>query len=104
MSSYTGMHVRLGLGNGDGTARYAHVSAANGGRVASNLRGWSIRHEAADGTEPAIGESVYRSIVTDENGHEYLWEQHDHRDDGDGLPVAVGRLLPAEAERAGEPQ
>lgn len=92
--SYTNMHVRLGLGNGDGTARYAHVDG-----VTSNLRGWKIRHETADGTEPRIGEQAHRSVVTDEHGREYLWEQHQSRDDGYGLPMAVGRLLPL----AGDP-
>lgn len=95
---YEGMYARLGTGSGGDALRYAHLDTEPGAHAASDLRGWRIRHEAADGTEPAIGECVHRTVVTDHNGTEYLWEQHEHRTDGDGLPMLVGRIgamLPA---------
>lgn len=97
-TDYTGMHADIGSGRGDGRARYAHLGFSAGRPpgddrpLHSNLEGWRIRHEREDGTEPGIGEPVYRTVVTDELGRDYEWEQHDHRDDGGGMPMLRGLL------------
>lgn len=93
MTGYEGRHARLGSGNGNGTLRYVHLGTAqNPHSGPSNLRGWRIRHENADGSEAETGQRVHRTVVTDEAGRDYLWEQHESRTDGDGRSMAVGRI------------
>lgn len=93
--SYEGMYVHLGTGRGDGILRYAIIAGREG--VVSGapvLRGWRIRHEDDQGGEAAIGTTVHRTVVTDENNYRYLFERHETRTGSDGFTFMIGRLLP----------